>query len=164
MDKDNKKHINMMNHGSCLVIYPGYFSNDFVVFEEGSLVQEASSSTLHATSKIIERTAQRISDSIRHAAGKGLEPYKIENAIRNNKPIIYFQGEEVDVKKEIEMPFKETGRLALAEIYSCLRLHSPDIILLVGVGALYFEISIKEAFLNLQVVKCEGSVAAVSKG
>lgn len=164
MDKDNNKHVSMMNHGSCLVIDPGYFSNDFVVFEEGSLVQEASDSTLHATSKIIERAAQRISDSIRHAAGKGLEPYKLESAIRNKKPIIYFQGEEVDVKKELEVPAKEVGRLALAEISSCLRSYSPDIIVLVGGGADFFEPSVKEAFPNLEIVKCSDSVAAVSKG
>lgn len=51
MERDDKKIYNMMNHGSCLVIDPGYYSNDFVVFEEGALVQEASDSTLQATSK-----------------------------------------------------------------------------------------------------------------
>lgn len=60
----------------------GIFSNDFVVFEEDSLAQEVLDSKLYATSKIIERAAQRISDSIRHAAGKELEPYKLESAIR----------------------------------------------------------------------------------
>ncbi|WP_417788416.1 hypothetical protein [Stutzerimonas xanthomarina] len=119
MDKGNSKNVNMMNHGCYLVIYPGYFSNDFVVFEEDSLVQEASDSTLHATYKIIERAAQRISDSIRHAAGKGLEPYKLESAIRK-KTIIYFQGEEVDINKEIEVPSKVICRLTLAVISSCL--------------------------------------------
>ncbi|WP_427047160.1 hypothetical protein [Halomonas casei] len=164
IESGDEKKANIMQHGSCLVIDPGYFSNDFVVFEEGSLVQDASNSSLQATSKIFELAAKRIGDSIPHRPGKDLKPHNLEKAIRNGTKVIYFQGQEVNVAEELKGPSKEIGKLALSEVLNNLREHSPDIIVLVGGGADFFEESVKETFSGLEVIKSPDSVAAVSKG
>lgn len=158
------KAVRMMKNASCLVIDMGFYSLDFIVFDEGALVTDVSDTSLQATSKIIERAASIISEKVRHAPGKELKPEKIEKAIRESERYIFFNGVEVDVVEVLDIASEEIGDLALSEVTGSLRMHSPDVVVVVGGGAKLLEKSVRKAFSDLEVIIADNHVSAVSKG
>lgn len=154
----------LLKTGIVLVADPGYYSTDWVVFEEGALNYELSGTTLMATSRIIERTAELITKEYGAAPGKGLKPEKVEKLIRSGGNILRYASQKIDITTYRDQASREVSGSALSEISGSMRNIALDATIIAGGGGNFFEESIKETFPKCEHIATKEPVKAIARG
>lgn len=156
--------VEALTEGSVIIIDPGFFSTDWVVFEEGELNAELSGTTLQATSRVIDLVAEMVSRDYGAAPGKGLKPEKVENLIRANSRMVRYAGQKIDLEPFIQKSARQISESAVSEIAGSMRNTVLDTVVIAGGGGAFFEPRVREAFGHCQVVKSNNPVMSIARG
>lgn len=145
-----------------LVIDPGFFSLDWVMVSNGQLQRQSSGTSLKASSVLLEQAARFIAEDY----GSTPSTEMLENAVRNGKSSILLTGQRVEIAAYIEKASATMASVTADAIQKSLRVESmsPDIVVMVGGGAMFFEQAVKQAFHKLKVVTTPSSVFGPVRG
>lgn len=144
-----------------LVIDPGFFSVDWVLISRNEFVRSASGSSAHATSVLLEESAKLMA----HDYGAAPSIEDLEGAIRSGKDSVTILGRRVDYLHYVEEAAKSVTPLVADTVKKSMRaMPSPDIIVLVGGGASYYNAAITGAFDPVRVVMPDDCVYSNARG
>ncbi|WP_432780720.1 ParM/StbA family protein (plasmid) [Pseudomonas corrugata] len=146
-----------------IIIDPGFFSVDWVVFDHRELVVSSSSSSLRAMSVVLEACNEEIAKD--HGGIPGVE--KIEHALQSGKSYILIYGRKVELSEYLARASERVIPSVFTEIKQGLRFlkgRTIDCVILGGGGAsLYEPFAIKE-FPDALIVKPVCSVKSNAEG
>ena len=145
-----------------LVVDPGFFSLDWVLVSNGQLQRQSSGTSLKASSVLLEQAARLIAEDF-----GGTPTIEIlENAVRNKKASILIMGQRVNVEPYIKKASETMASVTADAIQKSLRVESvsPDVVVMVGGGATFFEKAVREAFSKLKVVMPKEPVFSPARG
>lgn len=145
-----------------LVIDPGFFSVDWVVVAHQDLHKQSSGTSLNASSVVLEEASRLIAKD----HGSTVNTEALENAIRSGKASVLVFGQRVEIGPYIEQAAQTVGPVVVESIQKSLRTesNSPDLVVLVGGGAVFFREAVQNAFPKLNVVTPKEPVYANSRG
>ncbi|WP_234305591.1 ParM/StbA family protein [Diaphorobacter sp. J5-51] len=145
-----------------LVVDPGFFSLDWVLVSNGQLQRQSSGTSLKASSVLLEQAARFIAED--YGATPSTE--SLENAVRNNKSSILIMGQRVQIELYIKKASEAMASVTADAIQKSLRIESvsPDVVVMVGGGATFFEKAVREAFSKLKVVMPKDPVFSPARG
>lgn len=145
-----------------LVIDPGFFSVDWVVVANKDLHRQSSGTSLNASSVVLEEASRLIAKD----HGSAVDTETLENAIRSGKPAVLVHGQRVDIAPYIEQAARTVGHVVVESIQKSLRTESrgPDLVVLVGGGAMFFRDAVQEAFPRLKVATPKEPVFSNARG
>ena len=148
--------------GTVLVIDPGFFSLDWVCFVDQKIETAASGSSTTATSRILEKTGERLGAKVRLK----IDPARLEEALRNGQTTILAAGSRLDFTAELGAAAAELAEQGLRDVRAALRGHGqlPDLVILAGGGAPYFLTATRKAFPNSQVLLSKDPLVANVQG
>jgi plasmid segregation protein ParM len=145
-----------------LVIDPGFFSVDWVVVVNNELHRQSSGTSLNASSVVLEEASTLIAKDY----GSAVSVETLEQAARMNTGSILVLGERVEIAPYIEQASRLVAPVVTESIQKSLRTEKqmPDLIVLVGGGAVFFHEAIQESFSRLRVVTPEEPVFSNARG
>ncbi|WP_217191067.1 ParM/StbA family protein [Pseudomonas shirazica] len=146
-----------------IIIDPGFFSVDWVVFDHRELVVNSSSSSLKAMSVVLEACNEEIAKD--HGGIPGVE--KIEHALQSGKSYILLYGRKVELAEYLERAAERVIPFVFTEIKQGLRFlkgRAIDCVILGGGGASLYEPFARKEFPEAMVVKPENSVKSNAEG
>lgn len=145
-----------------LVVDPGFFSVDWVVIANKDLHRRSSGTSLNASSVVLEEASRLIAKDY----GSAINTETLENAIRSGKPTVLVLGQRVDIAPYIEQAARTVGHVVVESIQKSLRTESkgPDLVVLVGGGAMFFRDAVQEAFPRLKVATPKEPVFSNARG
>jgi len=160
--QDEEKNGFLLEDARVLVVDPGFFSLDWVLVANGELQRQSSGTSVKASSVVLEHAARLIGED--HGGTPTTET--LENAVRGKKPSILVMGQRVDIAPYIERASQAMASVTADAIQKSLRTESmsPDIVVMVGGGAKFFEKAVREAFSKLKVVMPEAPVFSPARG
>ncbi len=133
-----------------LVIDPGFFSVDWVVIAHQEIHRQSSGTSLNAASVVLEEASRRIANDY----GAAVTTESLENAVRNGKSSVLVLGQRVNLSSYLEQAAMTVCPVVMESIQKSLRMESalPDLVILVGGGAVFFREAVQAAFHQLQVL------------
>lgn len=145
-----------------LVVDPGFFSVDWVVVTHNDLRRQSSSTSLNASSVVLEEASRLILRD----HGASITTEALENALRSGKPAVRVLGQPVEIAPYIEQAAKTVSPVVVESIQKSLRTESaqPDLIVLVGGGAGFFRDALQDAFPRLTVATPQEPVFSNARG
>lgn len=148
--------------GTVLVIDPGYFSLDWACFVDQKVETPACGSSTEATSRLLEKTAEQLRARLRFR----IDPHRLEEALRNGDSTILAAGSRVDFAAILDATAREQAPQSLREVRAALRGHAqlPDLVILAGGGARFYEHAAHQAFPNSRVILSKDPVVANVQG
>lgn len=145
-----------------LVVDPGFFSVDWIVIANKDLHRQSSGTSLNASSVVLEEASRLIAKD--HGAAVITET--LENAIREGKTTVLVLGQRVEIAPYVERASQTVGPVIVESIQKSLRIENkmPDLVVLVGGGAVFFREALQSAFPRLAVVTPPEPVYANARG
>lgn len=159
----NSEHAEVIEQSVTLVIDPGFFSVDWVLFDHQELVTQSSGSSLKAMSVFLSACNEEI--GIDHGGIPGIE--KIEHALQSGKDHIYLFGRKVELREYMSRAGDRVIPAVFTEIKQGLRFikgRAIDCVILGGGGASEYERFTKNEFPDALIVKPANSVQSVANG
>lgn len=157
------EHSSVIDESTVLVIDPGFFSVDWVLFDNRELVKQSSNSSLKAMSVLLEACNHEIAKDF--GGVPGIE--KIEQALQNDRDYILLFGKKVELAKYLDFAAETVVPAVLTEIKQGLRFlkgRAIDCIVLAGGGARFYESYVRNEFPGALVVMPADSVASNARG
>lgn len=156
-------HAEVVEESVSLILDPGFFSVDWVLFDHKELISQSSSSSVKAMSVLLEACN---SDIARHHGGNpGME--KIEHALQSGRNYIMMFGQRVDLTDHLRRAADIVIPAVFTEIKQTLRFHKGraiDCVILGGGGADVYEPYTKQEFPESLVIKPVDSVKSNAIG
>jgi len=145
-----------------LVVDPGFFSVDWVLISNGELRRQSCGTSLEASSVILDEAVRLIAEDFGGNVGRE----RLEHTLRNGHDQVRLFGERVDVVPYLKKAADKVGPIVSTRLRESLRKEnaSADMVLLVGGGAGFFELAIKDAFPQLKVSTPDTPVFANVRG
>lgn len=144
-----------------LVVDPGYFSVDWVVVAQKDIHRQSSSTSLNASSVILEEASKLIAKD----HGAAVKSEVLENAVRAGKPTVLVLGQRVEIAPYIGQASKIIAPVVVETIKKSLRTESnADLIVLVGGGAPFYREALQDAFPRLTVATPKEPVFSNARG
>ena len=145
-----------------LVVDAGFFSVDWVLFDEGAMRAANSGTSTAAMSVVLEGAA----DLIRRDHGSSIERDLLERALRTGTLAMPLFGRPVDIAPYLAEAARQTTRVAVTAIRQTLRgeRREVDLVLLAGGGAATYAEATREAFPRARVVLPDQPVLANVRG
>ena len=145
-----------------LVVDPGFFSVDWVLISNGELRRQSCGTSLEASSVILDEAVRLIAEDFGGNVGRE----RLEHTLRNGHDQVRLFGERVDVAPYLKKSADKVGPIVSTRLRESLRKEnaSADMVLLVGGGAGFFELAVKEAFPLLKVSTPDTPVFANARG
>lgn len=145
-----------------LVVDPGFFSVDWVLISNGELRRQSCGTSLEASSVILDEAVRLIAEDFGGNVGRE----RLEHTLRNGHDQVRLFGERVDVVPYLKKAADKVGPIVSTRLRESLRKEnaSADMVLLVGGGAGFFELAVKEAFPQLKVSTPDTPVFANVRG
>lgn len=153
----------MLRGAVSLVLDPGFFSVDWVVFDHEELVATSSGSSLKAMSVLLSATNEEIAKD--YGGNPGQE--KIESALQSGKSYIILFGKKVELKEYIQRAAEKVIPNVFIEIKRSLRFLSGraiDFVVLGGGGAEVYEQFARQNFPDATIIKPDNSVTSNAYG
>ncbi len=145
-----------------LVIDPGFFSVDWVVIHQGSVVNGTLGTSLKAVSVLLDA----VSADIYSEHGGRVSVEDLEQSIRNGKNSVFLFGETIQIMPYLKKASLDVGSEVCSSILSSIRevKSEVDAVLLVGGGARLYHDSVKVAFPRSKIMIPENSVMSNAEG
>ncbi len=156
-------HAEVVEESVSLVIDPGFFSVDWVLFDHKELVQKSSSSSVKAMSVLLEACNEEIAKD--HGGIPGIE--KIESALQSGKNFILMFGRKIELSEYLKRASEAVIPAVFTEIKQSLRFlkgRAVDCVILGGGGAALYEEYAKKEFPESLVVRPGNSVKSNAEG
>lgn len=159
----HSEHSDVVEESVSLIIDPGFFSVDWVLFDHKELVAQSSSSSVNAMSVLLQACNEEVARD--HGGIPGVE--KIEHALQTGKNFILMFGRKVELAPYLKKASDRVIPGVFTEIKQKLRFlkgRAIDCIILGGGGAALYEEYAKAEFPESLVIKPEDSVASNAIG
>ncbi len=145
-----------------LVVDAGFFSVDWVLFDEGAMRGINSGTSTAAVSLVLEEAA----DLIRRDHGSRIARDLLERAVRNGTASVPLFGRPVELAPYLTEAAKQTSHVAVTAIRQTLRgeRREVDVVLLAGGGAETYAAATRAAFPRARVAVPENPVLANVRG
>jgi len=149
-------------NGKTIIIDPGFFSVDWVVFDKGELKHEFSGTNLKAMSVLIEE----IHKTIKRDYGVSSSKEDIEETIRTGNNKLYIRSKKVDITPYIQDSANKVAEDALLAIRTSIRDIETELntVVLAGGGAKNYETSVKSVFPDCKIIVSSKPVLANALG
>jgi plasmid segregation protein ParM len=160
----NHEDADMFMEAMVLVLDPGFFSVDWVVFSSGVLKKDSSSNNLEAMSAMIVA----INNEIRlEYGGVGAGIDRIENALQAGKSEIVAYSKRIQLQPFIERAKLKVAGDSLAKLRTEMRFmgnQSLDFILLAGGGASFYKDEIQKLYPGSRIIQADNTVISNARG
>ena len=146
-----------------LIIDPGFFSVDWVLFDHKEMIPSSSGSSLKAMSVLLDACNEEIA----HEFGGVPGVEKIEHALQSGKSTIMLYGKKVEIGVFLEKAADRVIPAVMTEIKKGLRFlngRAVDCVILGGGGASIYERFVRQEFPEAVVLKPENSVSSNAVG
>jgi len=154
----------LLDESHILVIDPGYYSVDWVNYNKGHVVKDASGTALEAMSAVIVEINRQI--GLEHAVSPGVE--KIEMALQANRDNVVLRGERVLLAPYIERASEIVANEALKDTLQSMRFQNEqqplDFVFLGGGGSEFYKTAVQRHFPDAQVLTSDKPVVANAIG
>lgn len=154
----------MFLESNVLVLDPGFFSVDWVLFQNGVLNRQSSNTTLKAMSQMCEAIDTMICDDY---SGKGPGIERVETALKVKKPDFIINGQRAMYAPYIARAKEKVAKEAMSILRTQMRFldsETVDFILLGGGGGSFYEEAIREVYPDARVITAEDSVTSNARG
>lgn len=154
--------VDMMDEGRVMVIDPGFFSVDWVLFSEGEVRIKSSGTSLKAMSVLLAEMDRQIQAD--HGAQVGID--RIEKALRNKKEHIFLLGQRVGLVDYWKNACSRVAPSALVSMRQSMREEgmNVDVVILAGGGASSYKDAATEIFPKAKTVITDESVLSNGRG
>lgn len=159
----SSEHADVVEESVSLIIDPGFFSVDWVLFDHKELVAQSSSSSVKAMSVLLQACNEEIAKD--HGGIPGVE--KIEHALQTGKTFILMFGRKVELAEYMKRAADRVVPGVFTEIKQTLRFlkgRAVDCVILGGGGANVYESYAKVEFPESLVIKPSDSVKSNAVG
>jgi len=159
----SSEHAEVVEESVSLILDPGFFSVDWVLFDHKELISKSSSSSVKAMSVLLEACNADIAKH--HGGNPGIE--KIEHALQSGRNEIRLFGRPVDLSEHLQRAAEQVIPSVFTEIKQTLRFHKGraiDCVILGGGGADIYEAFAKQEFPESLVIKPADSVKSNAIG
>jgi len=148
--------------GRVLVVDPGFYSNDWALFDQGRLARAASGSNNNAMGQVLEDTVQRIEKELHDR----VKVDRIEQALRHGSNTVLFHGEHLDFGPYLVSALEAVNRENATDLLNAKNIEREqiDLVVLGGGGAEYFRAAVKQAFPGSRIEVLPRPVAANVRG
>ncbi len=145
-----------------LVVDAGFFSVDWVLFDEGAMRGTNSGTSTAAVSLVLETAA----DLIRRDHGSRIDRDLLERAVRNGTKAVPLFGRPVELAPYLTEAAKQTAPVALTAVRQTLRgeRREVDLVLLAGGGAATYAEATRHTFPRARVAVPDNPVLANVRG
>lgn len=146
-----------------LVLDPGFFSVDWVLFDHRELVAQSSSSSVNAMSVLLQACNEEI--ALEYGGNPGVE--KIEHALQSGRNYILMFGRKIELDACLKRAADRVIPSVMAEIKQTLRFlkgRAIDCVILGGGGASIYENYAKAEFPDSLVIKPRDTVKSNAWG
>lgn len=145
-----------------LVVDSGFFSVDWVLFDEGAMRGANSGTSTAAVSLVLETAA----DLIRADHGSRIDRDLLERALRTGAAAVPLFGRPVELAPYLTEAAKQTAPVALTAVRQTLRgeRREVDLVLLAGGGAATYAEATRQTFPRARVVVPDAPVLANVRG
>ncbi len=145
-----------------LVVDAGFFSVDWVLFDEGAMRGTNSGTSTAAVSLVLEAAA----DLIRRDHGSRIDRDLLERAVRNGTQAVPLFGRPVELAPYLTEAAKQTAPVALTAVRQTLRgeRREVDLVLLAGGGAATYAEATRHTFPRARVAVPDNPVLANVRG
>lgn len=159
---DDMEIMERIEYARCIVIDPGFYSVDFVTFEEGAIRYNSAGTSLEAMSKIL----QRVADYIHRDYSTPPSIATLEKAVRLNREFIFHLSEKIELIPYLMRAGMEAGSAAVQKVKNSLRQDSgnADVVIIAGGGAEFYREAVVKAFPKARLYVPQNSVIAVADG
>lgn len=154
----------LFSETNVLVLDPGFFSVDWVLFQSGSLHKESSGTALEAMSTMVTQINSEIQAAY---GGQGPGLAKIEAILQAGKDYFVIHGRREPIAKYIEQAAAKVAPEALKSMKQQLRYvrgQSIDFILLGGGGSNFYKQAAMEIFPEARLIAPENAVVSNARG
>lgn len=152
-----------IQRGRAIVIDPGFFSVDWVSFDQASM-QGSAGTDLRAMSKVLSEMASLIRAD--YGAAPTIE--KLESAVREGDPDIIFKGTKIEIAEYFQNAADVVSKAALQPLLNDIRLDggasSIDVVLMGGGGAHAYQAAATALFPHAQIICPVVSVETNARG
>lgn len=152
-----------IQRGRAIVIDPGFFSVDWVSFDQASM-QGSAGTDLRAMSRVLAEMAILI----RADYGDAPTIEKLESAVRDGDADIIFKGSKIEIQEYFQKAADAVSRVALQPLQNDIRLDggssSIDVVLMGGGGGHAYKAAAEALFPHAQVICPDTSVDTNAKG
>lgn len=146
-----------------LVIDPGFYSMDYVMFSRGDRKREFSGSSLNATSVIIDEMVRLLESQ--HPEEGTQEAERIETALRRGEKTFNNGFRNVEIQQLVDNVTPRVVGSVVAELLNRTRSVGPiHIIISAGGASGFYDAPIKDAFRQARVIQSPYPVASNSIG
>ncbi len=154
--------VEIMDEGRVLVIDPGFFSVDWVLFSEGEVRIKSSGTSLKAMSVLLDEMDTRIQDH--HGASVGLD--LLEKAIRAQRKSILLLGQRINLEEYWKQACSHVAPNALVPLRQSMREEglNVDVVILAGGGAEAYKEAAEEIFPKAKIQVSTDSVQSNGRG
>lgn len=156
-------HAEVIEESVVLIIDPGFFSVDWVLFDHREMVRNSSGSSLKAMSVLLDACNEEIAKD--YGGIPGVE--KIEHALQSGKDSIMLFGKKVIIAEYLEKAADRVIPAVMTEIKKGLRFlngRAVDCVILGGGGAGIYERFVRGEFPEAQVLNADNSVCSNGVG
>ena len=152
----------IIRQGRVLVVDPGFYSNDWALFDQGRLVRSASGSNNNAMGQVLEDTVRRIEKELHDR----VKVDRIEQALRHGLQSVLFHGEHIDFTPYLQSALDTVNRENAIDLLNAKNIEreQTDLVILGGGGADYFRAAVKQAFPESRTEILPRPVAANVRG
>ncbi|RJX72676.1 ParM/StbA family protein [Pseudomonas sp. LS-2] len=154
----------ILDESVVLVLDPGFFSVDWVVFRRGDIVRDSSDSSMDAMSALLDAVNNEIAKEF---GGNGPGRDKIEIALQSGKQHVYLYGEAVALAPFINRASAAVAPKALLTMKQQMRFlegEAIDFVLAGGGGGDYYVDAAKEVFPRSKILSADEPVSSVAFG
>lgn len=147
----------MLTESTVLVLDPGFFSVDWVLFNNKTLAKDFSGGNYLAMSKMFDA----INDEIRNDFGVGPGAAKIEHVLQSSNPNIIDNPQRAALAPYIERAKIWVTKEALASLRTGMHFmgdQSIDFVVLGGGGAFFYQDEIQSIYPNSRIIQAENPV------
>lgn len=147
-----------------LVLDPGFFSVDWVMFRRGDIQRDSSNTSLDAMSVLLDTINEEV--AMEHG-GEGPGRDKVEIALQNNRNTVLMFGERIDLNPYVDRAMSKVAPRALANLKEQMRFmegEALDFILLGGGGARFYKDAAQYLFPKAKVIVADNNVTSNASG
>lgn len=147
-----------------LVLDPGFFSVDWVMFRRGDIQRESSNTSLDAMSVVLDTINEEVA---REHGGEGPGRDKIEIALQKDRKEVLMFGQRLPLEPYIDRAMSSVAPRALSNLKEQMRFmegEALDFILIGGGGAHYYRTAAQNLFPKARVIVADNNVASNAYG
>ncbi len=154
--------LDMISEGRTLVVDPGFFSVDWVLFNEGEVRQNSSGTSLKAMSMLLAEINRLIQED--HGAAPGVD--RIEKAVRAGKDSLLLLGQRIEITPYFTAAAQKVAPNALVPLRQSMREDglNVDVAVLAGGGATAYREAVLDIFPRSKIVVSANPVLANATG